>query len=350
MLDSTKFGNLLVVFLLLSFLFASGLAQQVTAVTLWQFGQGRLLEAKSTLALEPLGQLSDGSATTYLYQALNLATITTTNNAGLMTTVTGLSPTPRTIIASASGWIEPFSPTDNIACSLVNSEFGECFISGTLANSGTPTPEVFAVTLATSTASFTPILNSQTTTALPSTTSTTSLPSTTSTTAPVSTSSDTQSLSTGKHTAATRKIVGSALGGCAFVAISFTLFIIWRRHRLREIQNDLLPRTCAFKPTNGNVTISDSTIRETRALSFATAPTLEAASLTNTTLNPSKHHGQFNAELSPSNGFPAQQSISAINFDTSPQLLQNTLTEIAYRLRRLEGSGQDEEPPPMYDL
>ncbi|KAE9398528.1 hypothetical protein BT96DRAFT_994733 [Gymnopus androsaceus JB14] len=326
MMSPAKFGNLRVVFLFLSFFFVDGLAQRVT---LWQFGQGRLLSAAVTLPLEPLGTSGNGLATTYLYQALNSATITTTNDAGLTTTQTGLSPTPRTIVASASGWIEQ---SNNMACSLVDSGFGECFIGTTLANSGVPITEVLAVALATSTASPVTTFGSQTT----------SIPSTTSTTASVSTSSNTQSLSTGKHTMATA-IVGGTLGGCAFVAISFALLIIWRRrqHRSREIRNDLLPHTYAFRPNNDSVTISNSMAGQTGSLSFATAPTLESASL-----DPPKHH---NAESSPSNGYPAQHSISAINSNMNPQLLQHTLTEIADRLRRLEASGHDEGPPPRYN-
>ena len=49
------------------------------AITLWQFGDtGRLLSAAFTLPLQPIGTASNGAATTYLYQALNEATITTT--------------------------------------------------------------------------------------------------------------------------------------------------------------------------------------------------------------------------------------------------------------------------------
>ncbi|KAK7053584.1 hypothetical protein R3P38DRAFT_1461898 [Favolaschia claudopus] len=119
-----------------------------TAVTLWQFNRGRLLGAQVTLPLEPLGTLADGSATTYLYQALNPNFITTTNSFGF-TTQTSLIPTPRTVIASASGWFESFGPGSGISCGLVNSTFGECFdlSNGTAkaANSGKPIAEVIAI-------------------------------------------------------------------------------------------------------------------------------------------------------------------------------------------------------------
>jgi hypothetical protein len=70
---------------------------QVTAITLWQFGKGRLLAADFTLPLEPLGTAADGSETTYLYQALNEATVTTTNEAGLLTILTTPVPSERNV-------------------------------------------------------------------------------------------------------------------------------------------------------------------------------------------------------------------------------------------------------------
>ncbi|KAJ7634977.1 hypothetical protein FB45DRAFT_910396 [Roridomyces roridus] len=115
-----------------------------TAVTLWQFGQGRLLEASVTLPLIPLGTARGGSATTYLYQALNNKLVTTTDASGLEITTNIPFPTPHTIIASASGWVEPFAD-NSIICNLVNSDFGDCFLGGTVANSGKPTPEVIAI-------------------------------------------------------------------------------------------------------------------------------------------------------------------------------------------------------------
>ncbi|KAJ7218525.1 hypothetical protein GGX14DRAFT_437357, partial [Mycena pura] len=130
----------------------------VTAVTLWQFGFVRLLGGQlGTLPLIPLGTAPGGVATTYLYQAVNPAVVTTTNDDGFLSVVGTLaSATPRTVIASASGWFEAFAnePTQTghtIACGLVDSTFGECtdynlgstFIDG----SGLPTPAAFQVSL-----------------------------------------------------------------------------------------------------------------------------------------------------------------------------------------------------------
>ncbi|KAK7027837.1 hypothetical protein R3P38DRAFT_2940490 [Favolaschia claudopus] len=122
-------------------------------VTLWQFGQGRLLAGQATLPLQPLSTARDGSATAYLFQALNPVTITTVVD-GAFTTQTTPSATPRTVIASASGWIEPFGDDDIISCGLSDATFGGCveIISQTNIkpqNSGVPTPQVFRVAGAT---------------------------------------------------------------------------------------------------------------------------------------------------------------------------------------------------------
>ncbi|KAJ7839635.1 hypothetical protein B0H13DRAFT_1911131 [Mycena leptocephala] len=95
----------------------------VTAVTLWQFGQGRLLEGQTTLPLQPLGTARDGSATTYLYEVLNKAVVNTVVD-GSFTTQTIASPATRTIIASASGWVEPFGTAGAIACGFIGPNLG----------------------------------------------------------------------------------------------------------------------------------------------------------------------------------------------------------------------------------
>jgi hypothetical protein len=108
----------------------------------------------------------DGSATAYLYQVLNPVTVTTVVD-GAFTTKTSASlgkfslfhcrhhaddqrcVASRTVIASASGWIEHFEDNSSIACGLVNATFGECLkINGTntvTSNHGAPTPQRFLV-------------------------------------------------------------------------------------------------------------------------------------------------------------------------------------------------------------
>ncbi|KAK7001710.1 hypothetical protein R3P38DRAFT_3047372 [Favolaschia claudopus] len=151
--DRTRILGLVSFFALFS---ADAMAQIPTTtqlVTLWQFGQGRLLAGQATLPLQPLSTARDGSATAYLFQALNPVTITTVVD-GALTTQTTPSATPRTVIASASGWIEPFGDDDIISCGLSDATFGGCveIISQTNIkpqNSGVPTPQVFRVAAAT---------------------------------------------------------------------------------------------------------------------------------------------------------------------------------------------------------
>jgi hypothetical protein len=130
-----------------------------TEITLWQFSTGCLLSGQQTLPLRPLRTAEDGSATAYLYQVLNLVTVTTVVD-GAFTTKTSaslgkfslFSIASRTVIASPSGWVEPFDKNVLIACGLVNATFGECLnINGTqtvAANHGAPTPQIFQVAAA----------------------------------------------------------------------------------------------------------------------------------------------------------------------------------------------------------
>ncbi|KIK51351.1 hypothetical protein GYMLUDRAFT_64877 [Collybiopsis luxurians FD-317 M1] len=99
------------------------------AITLWQFNGGHNFEAVYTAPLEPLGTANSLSIT-YLYQAYNYGLIVNASNEST-STITALIPTPRTIVASASGWVELFgpsgSPTSILGCSLINSDNGNCF-------------------------------------------------------------------------------------------------------------------------------------------------------------------------------------------------------------------------------
>ena len=66
----------------------------MTAVTLWQFGKGRLLAGQSTLPLIPLGTAPGGRRgveTTYLYQIVNPVVVTTTNEDGFLSVGTSVS-------------------------------------------------------------------------------------------------------------------------------------------------------------------------------------------------------------------------------------------------------------------
>ncbi|KAJ7693675.1 hypothetical protein B0H17DRAFT_492518 [Mycena rosella] len=129
-----------------------GSSPPVTAVTLWQFGQNRLLGGAVTVPLQPLGTASDGSATTYRYEVANNNVVASTDSAGSITIQTTAVPTSRTIVASASGWVEEFGNGVEIVCGFVDSEFGACLDttvsgSGSTANSGVPTPVALQVAL-----------------------------------------------------------------------------------------------------------------------------------------------------------------------------------------------------------
>ncbi|KAF7337375.1 hypothetical protein MSAN_02263600 [Mycena sanguinolenta] len=191
---------------LFAFFIAGTSAQKQTAVTLWQFGQGRLLQADVTLPLEPLGTVSDGSATTYLYRALNNNFVTTTNAAGI-TTQTIPKPTPRTVVASASGWLEP---SFGVSCGLVDSTFGQCFLGTNTvpANSGKPTPEVILIADPTSG------LSSQ------------SIP----------TSSSHSSSHHSNHTPPVGAIVALVLAGCVVLSLGVAIFILLRRRRVQQAE------------------------------------------------------------------------------------------------------------------
>ncbi|KAJ7218531.1 hypothetical protein GGX14DRAFT_595175 [Mycena pura] len=221
----------------------------VTAVTLWQFGVGRLLGGESTLPLIPIGTAPGGVETTYLYQALSQVVVTATNDDGFLSVVgTRVTTIPRTVIASASGWFEPFAdePTQTgrtIACNLVNSGFGDCVdiigASTTTSNSGLPTPLVLQVSL-TVPPTVTPT-NSSAPTVTPSSTALTVPPTpvnvvSTGPPTPTSSAFSTPTVtSTTKLSSATSGplVAGVVVGGFAVVGTIVALCVFRRRRRGR---------------------------------------------------------------------------------------------------------------------
>jgi len=217
----------------------------VIAVTLWQFGEGRLLAgALGTLPLIPLGTAAGGVETTYLYQALNPAVVTATNEDGFLSVGTFTSATPRTVIASASGWFESFAdePTQTghaIACSLVNSVFGDCVniigASTATSNSGLPAPLVLQVSF----------------TAPPTVTPTSSIALTVPPTPvvltgpPTPTSSEFNSASPTSKPSSVRAgpIVGGVVGVFGALVTIIALFVLCRRRRkLLMVEDGIAPR------------------------------------------------------------------------------------------------------------
>ncbi|KAJ7107488.1 hypothetical protein C8R44DRAFT_804676 [Mycena epipterygia] len=289
-------------------LLAAAWAQQ--EITLWQFGQGRLLSAALTLPLEPLGTESDGSATTYLYQALNPATITTVNPAGIITTQTTALATPRTIVASASGWSEGFgaTATGNISCSLINAKFGACLVGSVTGNSGVPITERLQVS--------------------------TSSPSSTIDTASAS-NSNTPDQPAAKRSHPVGAIIGAVVGGCVFVGISIALFIFSRRRRARRTEEKFAP-SAYFIPSRSDNLVAPSQLQTTTT----TLPIVGSR----------KNRGGLRPEPGRPGGVLTQGSASTSE-PGSDSILQPSMTEIVDRLRRLErrASIYVEDPPPNYN-
>ncbi|KAJ7512883.1 hypothetical protein B0H11DRAFT_1947843 [Mycena galericulata] len=265
----------------------------------------------ATLPLQPLGTASDGSVTTYLFQAVNNVLVTSTDASGLLTTLTVPSPTPRTIVASASGWVESFTDAD-ISCGLLNSGFGECLIGTTVANSGVPTPEIFQVSRATSLSSATPTI--------------TFPPSSSISGVPLSSDPTDAATFSGKSTPTpVGAIVGGIMGGCAaLVIVGLIFFVFWQRRKNSHIEEAWpLP-----------------------VMPFNAAPQVEAAVTSPGVSSPRKRR--------PEDFFqPPQDTTSFVHPATASsnsEAPEYRIGEIVERLRRLEARGCIyEEPLPSYN-
>ncbi|KAJ3761402.1 hypothetical protein EV360DRAFT_80257 [Lentinula raphanica] len=195
---------------------------QDTSVTLWEFGVKRLAGGETTLPLIPIGTPSDGLSTTYIYEVLNPTTMLVTEGATPMFTISAI-PETRTIVASASGWVEAFGTVDTIQCNLLDSDSGICF-DASRTNTGNPTPRVLAVETSpsTSTSDFTDTPSSQTP-SLTSIISSTALPTTSMT------------------PRQSRSSVGAIVGGTVastLVAMMLVLWLFQRRKRSKLISEE----------------------------------------------------------------------------------------------------------------
>ncbi|KAJ3761406.1 hypothetical protein EV360DRAFT_80261 [Lentinula raphanica] len=200
------------------------------SVTLWEFGAGRLASGKTTLPLQPIGTPSDGLSTTYLYEVVNPVTNIFTVNGSPDVTVSAVL-SSRTIVASASGWVEHFGTTHEIQCNFFSAESasGVCF-DETQTNSGAPTPVVLAVSTPVATSSepaFTTTLVTQTIQTVNPTLSTAPTPTTT----PVP--SHSRTLSVGA-------IAGITIAGTVTVCVLSVLVMLWlfRRRERRSVEVD----------------------------------------------------------------------------------------------------------------
>ncbi|KAJ3720154.1 hypothetical protein C8R42DRAFT_722806 [Lentinula raphanica] len=200
------------------------------SVTLWEFGAGRLASGKTTLPLQPIGTPSDGLSTTYLYEVVNPVTNILTVNGSPDVTVSAVL-SSRTIVASASGWVEHFGTTHEIQCNFFSSESasGVCF-DETQTNSGAPTPVVLAVSTPVATSSepaFTTTLVTQTVQTVNPTLSTAPTPTTT------LVPSHSRTLSVGA-------IAGITIAGTVTVCVLAVLVMLWlfRRRERRSVEVD----------------------------------------------------------------------------------------------------------------
>ncbi|KAJ7140560.1 hypothetical protein C8R43DRAFT_1017478 [Mycena crocata] len=299
------------VLLLVLTAFTVALAQEDAAfVTLWQFGRHRLLNGHTTLAMQPLGITTDadGSATTYRYQVLNPATITTIEG-GITTVRTTPSPTPRTIVASASGWVEfdalvvGLEATPRIACNFISAAFGQCTdqisTTTTIGNRGTPTPVVLTVGP--------PLTSAPSSAPTPSSTPTlASTPTSTVDSAPQS------QIPVGA-------IVGATVG-CAVLLVALALLLIWRRRRPNSsrVETDMAPR----------------------AYNIVRAPSHDSRTAGDKSRRPAA------SEATPTSG---GVSSSQNNFPLTPDLSTTELARLLFQ-RVHANETQREEAPPEYPV
>ncbi|KAF7318597.1 hypothetical protein HMN09_00370500 [Mycena chlorophos] len=241
---------------LFSSIFASSFGPAVVlaapaGVTLWQFGEGRLLSGGTTLPLIPQGTHTakdgSGSETTYLYQAVGQHAVPTVVG-DVVTTQTVQSTGTRTLVVSASGWYEPFSVTTGaptasqlafIQCGFAAGDpgFGECFDGKpngqtVLANSGLPTPVVLAVGTGGEGKAKD---NGSPATATTDTTSPSTLPSDSSSPPTSSSASSSTSASSSNSRVSASIIAAAALSSIISTLLVFALvFWLCRRRRVRQ--------------------------------------------------------------------------------------------------------------------
>ncbi|KAJ3879039.1 hypothetical protein F5051DRAFT_216228 [Lentinula edodes] len=224
---------MLFLFLISTILLAESFGQtssQNTSVTLWEFGAGRLDSGQSTAPLQPIGTPADGLSTTYLYRVMtSIPSTSELNDDGSPVFTTFVSTATRTIVASASGWIEKFGTTNTIQCNFLNSEGGECF-DATRSNTGVPTPIVLGVEPSiTSTPANVPAFS----TTLPLTQISSPIVS------PTSTSSSITPTVPPKSSTTREIIIGVTIAG-SFVLCALVILMIWvlrRRRRSLPVSN-----------------------------------------------------------------------------------------------------------------
>ncbi|KAJ4482789.1 hypothetical protein C8J55DRAFT_510645 [Lentinula edodes] len=312
-------------------------------VTLWQFGAHRLAGGEFTAPLLPIGTPSDGLSTTFLYEVLDPVTTLVTEYDSPVLTVSVTS-VLRTIVASASGWIESFGPGTEIQCNFVSSDIGECF-DATQTNTGAPTPVVLGVA-ATATSTPNEITLFSTTSATPPTSN--SIPSPTGTISTTSTTSRKSSLG-----AIVGGTIAGVLVGCLFVILIFWLLRRQRRSRsisdlektsgsfytrprpyavtVPPVRKDLPPLTSRVVPSAGVQTSTENSISEAANSDHLEEPT------------------QADLRKQTQSAREELRSLHQAFLNTPMDIsVRGGMINILERLRRLEEQASVNESPPAY--
>ncbi|KAJ3740509.1 hypothetical protein DFH05DRAFT_1581365 [Lentinula detonsa] len=311
MLPSISLSTLLAIFVGRAF-------SQDTGVTLWQFGTLRLAAGEFTAPLRPIGTPVDGLSTTYLYEVLNPVT-TVVTDAGSPELTTSVVSVSRTIVASASGWVENFD-----YC------YSECF-DATNTITAAPTPIVIGVAAAI--------------TSTPTEITTTFLSSS------ISTSPS------GSRKSSIGAIVGGTIAG-VLVAGLFVILIFWLLRRQRR--SDSLDAEKGKGSTPLPYTLTAPT-RTKDLPSLPSQPGIFPSGQTSAGSSPAKITNKY--DLGDSNGTQLRQQAqgareellslqqASSDEDNSHEAVTNLrgrMAEVLERLGRLEEQTSGDEPPPSY--
>ncbi|KAJ3864979.1 hypothetical protein EV359DRAFT_63537 [Lentinula novae-zelandiae] len=257
-------------------------------VTLWQFGAHRLAGGGFTAPLLPIGTPSDGLSTTFLHEVLDPVTtlVTEYDSPVLAVSVTSVL---RTIVASASGWIESFGP-----------------------DTGAPTPVVLGVA---ATVTSTPNENT--------------LFSTTSVTPPTSNSISSPTLPENRHW---EQLLAVQLRE-SWSDVYFSFYTRPRPYAVTvpAVRKDLPPLTSRVVPSAGVQTSTENSISEAANSDHLEEPT--RADLR-------KQTQSAREEL---------RSLHQAFLNTSTDIsMRGGMINILERLRRLEEQASVNESPPAY--
>ncbi|KAJ3996613.1 hypothetical protein F5050DRAFT_1758278 [Lentinula boryana] len=337
MLSSISLSTLLAIFVGRAF-------SQDTGVTLWQFGTLRLAAGEFTAPLRPIGTPVDGLSTTYLYEVLNPIT-TVVTDAGSPVLTTSVVPVSRTIVASASGWIENFNSTATIQCNFLSSDTGECF-DATNTITAAPTPIVLGVVAATPT-EITPTLLSSTLT----------IPAASNSNPIISPTGSISTSPSGSRKSSIGAIVGGTIAG-VLVAGLFVILIFWLLRRQRR--SDSLDAEKGEGSTPLPYTLTAPT--QTKDLPSLPSQTgIFPSGQTGTESSPAQITSKYGLRDSTRTQLRKQaqgareellslQQASSNEDDSHEAVttLRGRMAEVLERLGRLEEQTSGNEPPPSY--